>query len=111
MNATLCQPTITVIQHQGHLHAATANEFQDRLISAISSHPNAILLVDMAQVESLDSSGLMTLVVGLKRSRDRGCRLSLCSLSPAVQLVFEITQLDRVFEIFDDRAAFQAELG
>jgi len=115
MHATLCQPTatptVTVVKPHGHLNAVNSDDFKDRLLSAVSAPQTSILLIDLEQVESLDSSGLMALIVGLKRSRDSGCRFSLCSVSPAIQIVFELTQLDRVFEIFDDRAAFQAEVG
>ncbi|XZN93896.1 MAG: STAS domain-containing protein [Microcoleus sp.] len=34
-------------------------------------------------------------------ARQRGCRLVICNLSATVRLIFEITQLDQLFEIFD----------
>ena len=111
MHATLCQPTVTVIKPQGHLNATNANVFKDRLTAALSASQNATLLVDLEQVKSLDSSGLMVLITVLKRSRELDCRLSLCSVPTPVQIVFELTQLDRVFEIFDDRVAFEADLS
>lgn len=58
-------------------------------------------IIDMSNVEFIDSSGLCALVRGLKLARQKGCRLVICNLSPTVKLIFEITQLDPAFEVFD----------
>ena len=110
MKTDLVQSQVTVVQPQGHLNASNAADFQDRLTSAVSSPQNSILLVDMQKVESLDSAGLMALVSALRLSRDLNQRFSLCGVLPSIKIVFELTQLDRVFEVFEDRAAFQAAL-
>ena len=108
---TFDPPTVTVFKPQGHLNATNADAFRARLIAVLASSQDSILLVDLEQVESIDSSGLMVSISVFKRSRTLGRRFSLCSVPPAVRIVFELTQMDRVFEIFDDRAAFQSELG
>ena len=110
MQTDRCQPFVTVVCPQGHLNASNANQFKDQLTAAVSSHQESILLVDMEQVESLDSAGLMSLVSALSLSRDLDRRFSLCSVLPSIRIIFELTQLDRVFEIFDDRAAFQSAI-
>lgn len=66
-------------------------------------HP--LLVIDMTDVEFIDSSGLGVLVIGMKTARDSGCRLVICNLQATVRLLFEITQLDKVFEIFDSLEA------
>jgi anti-sigma B factor antagonist len=38
--------------------------------------------------------------MGLKRARERQGNLCICSLQPPVRLIFEMTRLDKVFEIF-----------
>jgi anti-sigma B factor antagonist len=55
--------------------------------------------VDLEQVESLDSAGLMALVSGVKLAQRLGLSLSLSSVSPTLKIIFELTQLDKVFEI------------
>ncbi|MEG3959467.1 STAS domain-containing protein [Microcoleus sp. herbarium2] len=55
----------------------------------------------MAAVDFIDTSGICALVGGLKSARRRGCRLVICNLSATVRLIFEITQLDQLLEIFD----------
>jgi anti-anti-sigma factor len=69
------------------------------------------LLVDMSQVESLDSAGLLALVSTLTLAQQIDKQFALCHVSASIRIIFELTQLDRVFEIFEDRLAFEACLG
>jgi anti-anti-sigma factor len=55
----------------------------------------------MAAVDFIDSSGIGALVGGLNAARHRRCRLVICNLWATVRLIFEFTQLDQLFEIFD----------
>lgn len=57
-------------------------------------------VIDLTQVEFMDSSGLVFLVKGLKAARQSGCRLVICNVQDPVRLILELTQLDSVFEIF-----------
>jgi len=74
--------------------------------AADTSAPNTI--VNMAAVPFIDSSGLTVLVRGLKRCRQRGGDLVLCNLQQPVQIIFELTSMDRAFKIFTDEAAARA---
>jgi len=49
------------------------------------------------------------LVSGLKQSKKMGRRFSLCSVSPGIKMILELSQLDRVFEIFENVDSFEAE--
>ena len=64
------------------------------------------LLLAMLQVDAIDSTGLGVLVSCLTSARSRGGDLKLLQPSPRVGDILEITQADRLFEIFDseDRA-------
>ncbi len=66
----------------------------------------ANILVDLAQVELLDSTGLAVLLAARDRAQKSGSRFFLCSLQPTVRLVLEITNLEREFVIFPSRQAF-----
>lgn len=99
MENILVNPNITVIQPQRSLNAVNALEFEREMIIAVAQNYCSTLLVDLERVESIDSAGLMALVSGLKLAQCLGKRLSLCSVSPEVKIIFEVTQLDKVFEI------------
>lgn len=94
---------ITLVQPCGALNADNAAAFQQTLTSAISSEQSAGLLVDMSLVESLDSSGLISLVSALSLARALSKRFSLYAVPPSVRIVFELTQLDGVFEMVESR--------
>lgn len=89
----------TVIRPQGHVNSANVFAFQDQLTKAMMSPGSASLMVDMSQVESLDSAALMSLVSTLSLAQRLNKRFSLCSLSAPARILFELTQLDRAFEI------------
>ena len=63
---------------------------------------HSLLLLDMRQVGLVDSTGLGVLVSCLTSARQDGGDLKLLGLVPRVADVFEITQADRLFEIFVD---------
>jgi anti-sigma B factor antagonist len=105
MPATLSYPKTAVICPQGSLNAVNAMDFQQDLMSVLQDPDNKALIVNLEQVESIDSAGLMALVSALRLAQKLGRCMSLCSVSPAIRIVFELTQLDRVFEISDSQIA------
>lgn len=101
MQSVLTRPQGAVIRPQGPVNAANASEFRDQLTQAVLAADCDTLVVDMSQVESLDSAGLMTLVATLTLAQKANKRFSLCALSAPLRIIFELTQLDRAFEILE----------
>ena len=58
------------------------------------------LIVDMENVEFIDSQGLQKLLASLKLMQAQKSNLLLCSQQPPVRIVFEITRIDQLFAIF-----------
>ncbi len=110
MTSTMISTKFTTIEPQGYISAANSPQFLDQLTTAVTKEEESVLLVDMKEVEFLDSAGLMALVKAFRLAQSRGRRFTICSLAPSVRMVFELTQLDRVFEIFENRSDFQAVL-
>jgi len=111
MSNAIRDSQITIIQPSGHVNASNAVEFQLQLITAVRSEGNSALLVDMQQLESLDSAGLMALVSALSLAQHLQRRFSLCCVAPSIRIIFELTQLDEAFEIFESRDAFAATVS
>lgn len=97
---------LATIQPSGYITAANASQFQAELTATVTAKGVSGLLVDMYQVEFLDSAGLMALVSALRLSQKLGKGFTLCSIPAPVRIVFEVTQLDKVFEIVENREAF-----
>lgn len=87
-----------------------SKEMQRKMATITPKHC-AVWMIDMAQVDFVDSSGLVALVMALKMANQIGSELVICNLRPTVRLIFEITQLDRVFAIFESREAALSSLG
>ncbi|MBE9166899.1 STAS domain-containing protein [Pleurocapsales cyanobacterium LEGE 06147] len=111
MSSKTLYPEITIFKVRGYVSAANATQFLEQLTTAIKTETNSILLVDMKEVEFMDSAGLMAMIKGFRLAQSLNKRLSICSVNPSVRMVFELTQLDEVFEIFENRDAFEAALA
>ncbi|MGH2942581.1 MAG: STAS domain-containing protein [Solirubrobacteraceae bacterium] len=92
-----------IIRVSGEIHVSTAPEFAQRLSGAIDSGKTAVVL-DMAGVEFIDSTGLSVLLNGLRLVTQMHGRLALVCTNPTVLRLFQITSLDTTFDIVDDRA-------
>jgi len=78
------------------------NELGDELVALLEQADPPDLLIDLDEIEFLSSSVLGKLIRLLKRTRQANGRLRLCSIRPSIYEVFEITQLNKVFEIYPD---------
>ena len=99
---------ISICKADGEIDINTAPQFKkafDRLIK----EKGAKVIINMEKVGYIDSSGLATLVELLKNFRKNGARLKLVSLSPKVKSLFEITKLEKLFDILEkEEEAVQA---
>jgi anti-sigma B factor antagonist len=64
---------------------------------------HARLVMELGQVEFVDSSGLSVLVSAMKAARAAGGEVVLANLTPQVQALVELTRLHHLFEIFADQ--------
>nr|MDZ8061865.1 anti-sigma factor antagonist [Nostoc sp. EkiNYC01] len=101
---------IIIVQPSGRLDASNALEFERELITSISSDLSSGLLVDMSQVENIDSAGLMALLSAFKLARSVGKQLSLISVPSSVMVILELTQLHRVFEILESDSLWEENI-
>ncbi|HAG82430.1 MAG TPA: anti-anti-sigma factor [Cyanobacteria bacterium UBA11162] len=102
---------LAIIQPSGSVNASNVLEFEHQLTTAILSDKHSGLLVDLYRVEFLDSAGLLALVSAFRLAQLQQRRFSLCSVTPAIRMIFELTQLDRAFEIFENRDACMAAMN
>ena len=63
------------------------------------------LLLNLADVSYIDSSGIGELVSGFTTVTNQGGQLKLLNLNKRVQDLLQITKLYTVFEVFDDEAS------
>lgn len=100
--------SIVKLELEGRFDAYQAHEKKQWLKAEIEKmHANGVpvrLIVDMHQVSFIDSAGLAALVVGIKKAQEYGGSIHLFGMPKAVQLIFELSWLDKAFPIFDTEA-------
>lgn len=85
-------------------------EWLQQQLKAIAPRRYKLWVIDLSDIEFIDSAGLFALINGLNLATASGANLVLCSLRPPAQLIFEITQLDRAFNIFESYEALLTTL-
>lgn len=92
---------VTVLELSDRLTAAVAAQLRAAVDDAIAAGADRIVL-DLAQVPFIDSSGLGAVIGALKAARTAGGDLRLASAGDQVRQVLRLTNLDRVLRVYDD---------
>jgi anti-sigma B factor antagonist len=107
--ASKTEEQLRIVSVQGsRIDAAVAIEFKDAMRLETDKGPDLVVL-DLSQVEFIDSSGLGAIVAAMKyMGKER--RLALAGLTPTVERVFKLTRMDSVFTVFPTLEGALAEL-
>jgi anti-sigma B factor antagonist len=91
-----------VLSLQGILNASSA----PKLKTCVSGIPDEqSIVIDLENVEFLDSSGLGALVGIARKKKSSNAVMKLARMNERVKKVFEITQAHTLFDIYDDVSA------
>ena len=85
----------------GDIDLANSPAMRKTLLGEIKDKHTVKVFLNLKNVRYIDSSGIASLVEGLKASRDHGARMILYGLSPSVREVLELSRLQKIFEIYD----------
>jgi len=94
----------TILDISGDIDLAHSSEVRRVVLLEFRENRTARVLLNLQAVNYIDSSGVASLVEGLKASRDVGARMILVGLSPIVHEVLELSKLLKIFEIYDTEA-------
>jgi anti-sigma B factor antagonist len=86
----------------GDIDFANSREVRDSVLREIRESRTARVVVNLSQVRYIDSSGVASLVEGLKAARDLGSRFILAGLSTSAREVLQLSRLFRVFEVYEN---------
>ena len=89
---------ISVFRMNGDIDINTSPEVKRSFDDAIKQKKEKVV-INLKDVSYVDSSGLATLVEILKNLRAYGGKMKLTNLSSKVKGLFEITKLDKLFDI------------
>lgn len=93
-----------ILAVSGDVDLYSSPEVRKRLIE-LTSKKTKNILVDLTRVTYMDSSGVATLVEGLQQVGKYKGQLILFGLGAVVKEVFELSRLDKVFDICSDQQA------
>ncbi len=84
----------------GELDLASAEELEAHLKQLEASEPD-VLVLDLRELEFMDSTGLRTVIAADARAKDRGGRLIVVRAPEEVDRVFKLTRMDQHLEFVD----------
>ena len=88
----------------GELDLASAEQLDSQLKRIESSEP-AMIVLDLRELEFMDSTGLRTVLAADARARERGGRLVVVRAPDEVNRVFQLTRMDQHLELVDQPPA------
>ncbi len=94
--------TSTIVDVVGDIDLYNSPEIRKVLLETIRDKRVPRVVINLKEVRYIDSSGVASLVEGLKVSRNVNSRFILYGLSPAAREVLELSRLIKVFEVYDN---------
>ena len=94
---------IAIVAVEGEIDVETSPQLRERFDKLLAEGEHNFV-IDMGGVDFIDSSGLAAFVRLFKRVRVGEGDVKLCCIRPEILKIFELTRLNRVFDIFDTRA-------
>ncbi len=99
IDVTKLQDWVVLRIGEARLDAHNSNELKDTIQKHLDKGDTR-LVIDLSQVRFIDSSGLGALLSGYKNANLHQGKMVLAQLQPRVESMFELTRLNRVFDIF-----------
>jgi anti-sigma B factor antagonist len=99
---------LVVLALSGRLDATSAKSFEEKILGVIDSGSQR-LVVDLAQLEYVSSSGLRVFLLAAKRLEAARGKIVLCALKDHIRRVFDLAGFSWILSIYDTRGdALQA---
>jgi anti-sigma B factor antagonist len=73
-----------------------------KIIISLTKQKSPAIIIDLAKVTYMDSSGIATLVEGLQQTGKYKGKFAVVGLRSGVKEVFELSRLDKVFDIYEN---------
>lgn len=96
--------SVTILDLEGNLTIGSAEESLRQSVEQLVANDKKFLLVNLANVSMIDSSGIGSLVKSFTHAKNQGGKVKLLKPSRLARQLLSITGLLSVFETFDDEA-------
>lgn len=95
---------VTIVDITGRIQLGQESAAVRNIVGDLLSKGNKKILLNLAGVDYIDSSGLGALVSAFATVRKQGGQLKLLNLTDKVSDIMEVTKLYTVFDIANDEA-------
>ena len=92
----------TIFDVTGDIDLANSPQVRKALLQEVRENRTPRVVLNLSKVRYIDSSGVASLVEGLKAARDHGLRFILFGLSPSAREVLQLSRLLKIFEVYDN---------
>jgi anti-sigma B factor antagonist len=103
-------PETRVLNVAGEIDVYTSSQLKEQVLNTIADGVRHLVL-NLSQVEYLDSTGLGVLISALKHLRESQGNLIIVGPSSRITRIFEITGLYKIFTIYDSEEQASAAEG
>ena len=103
MNSRTPDDTTCFLEIEGEVDVYTSPQLKQDIVKLAEGGVKHVV-INLSKVEYLDSTGLGVLIGGLKRLRESDGNLVLVGPGMRILRIFEITGLDKIFEIYAPQA-------
>lgn len=92
---------ITIFDVSGDIDLAHSPQLRKELLRELKEKRTPRVILNLTKVRYIDSSGVASLVEGLKASRDLSIRFILFGLSKSAREVLQLSRLLKIFEVYE----------
>ena len=93
---------VIVIYLKGRLDVHVSPELENEIADALNSEPNCHILLDLADVDYMSSSGLRIFVATMRMLKETKRELKLCNMNETVRQIFKVIDTIDMFDIYDN---------
>ena len=91
----------TILDISGDIDLSSSPEVRKTVLRELQANHVPRVVLNLVQVRYIDSSGVASLVEGLKASRNQGSRFILFGLSTIAREVLQLSRLLNIFEVYE----------
>lgn len=94
---------IIVLYLTGRLDVQSSIHIEKEINQLIQSEPYCHLLLDLADVKYMSSSGIRIFVSTMRILKENDKKMKLCNLSDSVKKIFEVVELLDMFDVYESQ--------
>ncbi|MCA0985862.1 anti-sigma F factor antagonist [Guptibacillus algicola] len=102
---------VLLIRLEGELDHHTAEELRERVDQLLEERKIEHIVLSLEGLSFMDSSGLGVILGRYNKVKSFGGEMVVCSISPAVKRLFEMSGLFKIVRLEDDEQHALATLG